>query len=76
MRINVLPYIALCLSKFPYHDCSDMSRADLMKWLDGLYMANSHKPYKSLIVDALIAAGIGNDSEQERTVFCECYHPY
>ena len=64
---NPLPWINLWLASFPYHDCSDMSREDIYQWL----LANGCESC-DLMVDCLIAAGIGEAEEQTKSVKCYC----
>lgn len=64
-RINPLPIIAAWLNEFPYHDCSNMSRADLITWLNRRFPNT-----EPVAVDCLIAAGIGCEEQQAQTVYC------
>lgn len=81
-RINPLPIIADWLDSFPYHDCSDMSREDLVQWLNRNSLRNGNYSRRlvynleddhavELAVDCLIAAGIGREAEQGQTVYCQ-----
>lgn len=64
--MNPLPIINLWLCQHPYHDMSDMPRVQLKEWL------GKHFPScdPDLAADCLIAAGIGQDAEQDKTVYC------
>jgi hypothetical protein len=68
IRVNPLPWIALFINE--YHDNWDVSRKDLEAWVVEYPNAPKHPALIRLIVDCLIAAGIGNEAEQTQTVYC------
>lgn len=80
--MNILPIIALWLEQHSSHEQSGMSRAELIAWmrrpsLNGklsiakVYCGTDCEDI-GLAADCLIAAGIGREEEQEKTVYCRC----
>jgi hypothetical protein len=68
-NVDPLPVIRAWLDQHSYHDASDCGRGYLLHWLD------AHCPYldadqREVAADCLIVAGIGNQTEQHRTVYC------
>ncbi len=53
------------LEKFPYHDCSDMPRNEIVAWIKKEFPTVGDV---ELMADGLIAAGIGREEEQWGTV--------
>ena len=73
-RINILPIINAWLDQ---SIDTDVERGFLVSWLTGkVSNRGAFKPLlleeAELAADCMIAAGIGNEEEQQGTVYCNC----
>lgn len=45
---------------------------DLSTWIKDRYKSQYSEEERALLVDCLIAAGIGREPEQSKTIYCRC----